>query len=111
MTRTESLSVVALLTAIVWSNVGAIEDSDSSRGAVYHNQFAVHIPDGALTADEISAKYGFTNLGQVSTLVLVATMSQNPNGNGMHSSPVRGRAVTSLLTSSRHQQLESFLVA
>lgn len=69
------MCVVALLTAIVWSNVGAIEGSDSSRGAVYHNQFAVHIPDGALTANEISAKYGFANLGQVSLLVFVATVN------------------------------------
>lgn len=96
MTRTESLSVVALLTAIVWSNVGAVEGPDSSRGAVYHNQFAVHIPDGALTADEISEKHGFTNLGQVSTLVLVAMVSQSHNRNLMKSRRVGGRAVTSL---------------
>lgn len=33
---------------------------------IYHNEFAVYIPSGNAMADDIAAKHGFTNLGQVS---------------------------------------------
>lgn len=33
---------------------------------IYSNEFAVHIPDGDQAADEIAAKHGFFNRGQVS---------------------------------------------
>ncbi|KAJ3656722.1 hypothetical protein Zmor_015772 [Zophobas morio] len=33
---------------------------------LYSNEFAVHIPDGNEVADEIAAKHGFVNRGQVS---------------------------------------------
>ncbi|XP_072380228.1 furin-like protease 2 isoform X2 [Diabrotica undecimpunctata] len=35
---------------------------------IYHNQFAVYIPDGHAVADAIAAKYGFTNAGQIGSL-------------------------------------------
>ena len=40
-----------------------------TRGSkVFHNQFAVYIPRGERTANELAAKHGFTNLGQVGSL-------------------------------------------
>jgi hypothetical protein len=39
----------------------------TSRPAViYQNEFAVFVPGGIAVADEIAAKHGFTNMGQVS---------------------------------------------
>jgi hypothetical protein len=40
--------------------------SDQSR--IYHNQFAVLIPKGPETADQLAAAHGFTNLGQIGDL-------------------------------------------
>lgn len=39
---------------------------ESRLSPVYQNQFAVHIPQGNVSADEIASKHGFKNLGQVS---------------------------------------------
>lgn len=39
--------------------------SVASFSHIYHNQFALHIPRGQVMADELAAKHGFTNLGQV----------------------------------------------
>lgn len=69
MTRTELFSLVAIVATTLCSHGGAEQDYESSKSKVYHNQFAVHIPDGAKAADEIASKYGFTNLGQVSTFL------------------------------------------
>lgn len=68
MTRTESLRFVALVAAVVCSFGRAEQDNGSANGKVYHNQFAVHIPDGSGAADEVASRYGFTNVGQVSVL-------------------------------------------
>lgn len=38
------------------------------RVPIYQNEFAVHIPNGAEVADRIAHKYGFQNMGQVSSL-------------------------------------------
>ena len=35
---------------------------------IYHNQFAVLIPKGPETADQLAAAHGFTNLGQIGDL-------------------------------------------
>lgn len=32
---------------------------------IYMNQFAVHIPKGSVQAEQIAAKHGFNNIGQV----------------------------------------------
>lgn len=32
---------------------------------IFHNQFAVHVPDGKDVADSIAGKHGFVNMGQV----------------------------------------------
>lgn len=36
---------------------------------VYHNQFAVHVTGGQSKADEVAARHGFVNLGQIGTLL------------------------------------------
>ena len=41
-----------------------------SRAAQYSNSFAVEVQGGRDKADEIAAKYGFTNMGPVSTPAL-----------------------------------------
>ena len=65
MTRTLVL-FVCLVMGIVHSLGSEKGDFDiDSANSVFHNQFAVHIPEGRKTADEISSKYGFVNLGQV----------------------------------------------
>lgn len=38
---------------------------------IYSNEFAVHIPDGNEAADEVAAKHGFDNKGQVSVQVFL----------------------------------------
>lgn len=44
-----------------------LDERPSSRPSViYQNEFAVFIPDGFAKADEIAAKHGFSNMGQVS---------------------------------------------
>lgn len=49
-----------------------IASSETASGSVtnrqmpiYMNQFAVHIPKGKEVADEVAAKHGFRNIGQV----------------------------------------------
>lgn len=37
--------------------------------AVYHNQWGVHIPEGDAVAEELAAKHGFINRGQVSFIL------------------------------------------
>ena len=67
MTRTELLCLVAL-SATVWCSLGTAEhDHDSYKEKVYHNHFAVVIPGSKETANEVASKYGFNNIGQVST--------------------------------------------
>lgn len=39
------------------------------RKPIYHNEFAVYIPNGDTWADSIAAKHGFSNMGQVSFLL------------------------------------------
>ncbi|CAL4115754.1 unnamed protein product [Meganyctiphanes norvegica] len=64
------------LVLLVWLLMGIVNSLDSENGdfdlnsenSVYHNQFAVHIPEGSKAADEISSKYGFVNLGQIGAL-------------------------------------------
>lgn len=40
----------------------------NSRAKIYTNEFAVHVPEGALAADAVAAKHGFVNRGQVGSL-------------------------------------------
>ena len=35
---------------------------------IYHNQFAVLVPKGQDTADQVAAAHGFVNLGQIGSL-------------------------------------------
>lgn len=35
---------------------------------IYHNQFAVLVPKGKETADQVASAHGFTNLGQIGSL-------------------------------------------
>lgn len=37
---------------------------------IYSNEFAVHIPNGDATADEIASKHGFINRGQVRVILI-----------------------------------------
>lgn len=66
MTRTELLRLLALAATLVCSLAGGEDEYDSDRRKVYHNHFAVVIPGGVKTADEVATKYGFNNLGKVS---------------------------------------------
>ncbi|XP_045130574.1 neuroendocrine convertase 1-like isoform X2 [Portunus trituberculatus] len=68
MTRTELLCLVAIWATIWCSPAIAEHDHDSSKRIVYHNQFAVVIPAGKETANEVASKYGFNNLGQIGSL-------------------------------------------
>lgn len=45
--------------------VEIVEGSDR-RPPLYNNEFAVHVPDGEMSANEIASKHGFVNRGQVS---------------------------------------------
>lgn len=45
------------------------------ESTLYMNQFAVHVPSGDRTADEIAGKHGFVNLGQVSCEFYVQNLS------------------------------------
>lgn len=35
---------------------------------IYHNQFAVLVPKGKQTADQVASAHGFVNLGQIGSL-------------------------------------------
>lgn len=55
-----------LLFLIVWPICPGIHGERHQRvPPIYMNQFAVHVPSGADAADNVAAKYGFQNLGQV----------------------------------------------
>ncbi|XP_056639377.1 furin-like protease 2 isoform X2 [Diorhabda sublineata] len=43
-------------------------ESKKNEPTTYHNQFAVHIPDGVEIADGIAVKHGFINRGQIGSL-------------------------------------------
>lgn len=45
--------------------VSGVSSQEESNDVIYHNQFAVHVPEGYEAADKIAQKYGFTNIGQV----------------------------------------------
>ncbi len=40
----------------------------SAEPVVFHNQFAVHVKGGARKADEVAARHGFVNVGQIGSL-------------------------------------------
>ena len=69
MTRATHSSVIVLVNLFVFIVFSSIVPSTSAHDAphqeVFHNQFAIHVPEGQVAADRIAAKYGFTNLGQV----------------------------------------------
>lgn len=67
MTRTELLCLVAVAASVACALAGAHQDHDVAGPRVYHNQFAVEVPEGVETADRIASEYGFNNLGQAST--------------------------------------------
>ena len=54
------LLVAALLTDLLTC------DEDADR--IYHNQFAVLVPKGQDTADQVASAHGFVNLGQIGAL-------------------------------------------
>ena len=59
---------VVFLLAVAIIDGGGGEGEDGG-GAVYHNQFAVHVRSGGhRKADEIAARHGFVNLGQIGSL-------------------------------------------
>lgn len=69
MVRTCS-SVVMFLVFFAWCFL-SVSSNDEPNDLIYHNQFAVHVPEGYDAANVIAEKYGFTNIGQVwnSTIV------------------------------------------
>ena len=58
-------SILWLVITITTVNV-CVCDPIPESSKVYHNQFAVLIPKGPKTADQVAAAHGFVNLGQVS---------------------------------------------
>lgn len=57
-----SMMGTSLLLLLVSSLIG------SAFSEMYHNQFAVFIPKGESTADELASRHGFVNLGQIGAL-------------------------------------------
>lgn len=57
------------LLVCVWGVAGGARGEGGAAGrragATYHNQFAVHVPAGAHHADDIAARLGYVNHGQV----------------------------------------------
>ena len=44
------------------------------KSPIFHNQYAVHIPDGKNAADAIAEKHGFVNIGQVSFILYTSVV-------------------------------------
>ena len=59
-----------LLPLILWLviNLDVCNCDPETDSAIYHNQFAVLIPKGPETADQLAAAHGFVNLGQIGAL-------------------------------------------
>jgi hypothetical protein len=38
------------------------------RSMIYHNQFAVHVPDGEAVAEQVAARSDMENIGQIGDL-------------------------------------------
>uniref|UniRef100_A0A6P7GAF1 Furin-like protease 2 n=1 Tax=Diabrotica virgifera virgifera TaxID=50390 RepID=A0A6P7GAF1_DIAVI len=56
------------LVTVAASCIAQGESKIQDTPTIYHNQFAVYIPDGKDVADTIAAKYGFVNAGQIGSL-------------------------------------------
>ncbi|KAG7300343.1 hypothetical protein JYU34_015935, partial [Plutella xylostella] len=60
------------LLVCVWGVAGGARGEGGAAGrragATYHNQFAVHVPAGAHHADDIAARLGYVNHGQIGSL-------------------------------------------
>lgn len=73
VTDTEfGLSIVDIDDTFSGNNTDGIHNESerrSRRSPVYHNEFAVYVPNGAAIADSVADKHGFTNMGQVSVFV------------------------------------------
>ena len=58
------LGLILLLSVLLPDSATCDEDADR----IYHNQFAVLVPKGHDTADQVAAVHGFVNLGQIGSL-------------------------------------------
>lgn len=56
-----SCLILCVLNLIVFASCG--------QQRVFLNHFAVHVPTGEADANDIAARHGFTNLGQVSKYI------------------------------------------
>lgn len=63
-----SVSILFVLNLIVFASCG--------QQRVFLNHFAVHVPTGEADANDVAARHGFTNLGQVSEELLTECISQ-----------------------------------
>ena len=52
-----------ILSLVFW-----LTTSNFASGVIHHNQFALFIPSGAPTANNLASKHGFVNLGQIGSL-------------------------------------------
>lgn len=56
--------ILCVLNLVVFASCG--------QQRVFLNHFAVHVPTGEADANDVAARHGFTNLGQVSEELLIA---------------------------------------
>lgn len=62
----DDMSVRVTLLVVCTLLAGARSEPGPRAVPIYSNQFAVYVPSGAETADEIAQEHGFDNHGQVS---------------------------------------------
>uniref|UniRef100_A0A2P2I154 furin n=1 Tax=Hirondellea gigas TaxID=1518452 RepID=A0A2P2I154_9CRUS len=63
-----TLSVPVMFLVFFASCILCVCSHDVPALVIYHNQFAVHVPDGLEAANDIAHKYGFNNIGQIGDL-------------------------------------------
>lgn len=61
------VSWCVIMTSWRWlALLAALHVCACARDALYHNQFAIHVPGGANHVDDIARRHGYRNHGQVS---------------------------------------------
>lgn len=70
LNESDNLSFLNDVDAIFGDNYNGINETSSRPQVIYQNEFAVHIFGGNEVANAVAAKHGFTNMGQVSNLIV-----------------------------------------
>lgn len=61
----KSVLAFAVLLFLIASSYSVSASATNRPTPIYMNQFAVHIPKGKEVAEEVAARHGFRNIGQV----------------------------------------------